>query len=51
MTVLSKKKSQALSEEGKSSSNAHGHVLPLSTAQAHSQVQNAFLAHCSLRII
>lgn len=48
MTVLSKKKSQA--EEGKSPSNTHGHVLPLSTTQAHSQVQNTLLPHCSLQI-
>jgi len=40
MTVLSKKKAQALSEECEPSSSAHGHVLPLSTTQTHSQVNN-----------
>ncbi|XP_025418279.1 OTU domain-containing protein 5-B-like isoform X2 [Sipha flava] len=38
MTVLSKKKSQAHSEDGEPSSSAHNLALPMTTAQAHSQI-------------
>ncbi|XP_026817913.1 OTU domain-containing protein 5-A-like [Rhopalosiphum maidis] len=38
MTVLSKKKPQALLEECEPSSSTHGHALPHPTTQAHSQI-------------
>ncbi|XP_050438980.1 OTU domain-containing protein 5-B-like isoform X2 [Adelges cooleyi] len=38
MTVLSKKKTQAISEEGEQSSSSHVHNLPLSNIQAHPQI-------------
>lgn len=47
MTVLSKKKAQALSEECEPSSSAHSHALPLSTTQAHSQVNNNLTSYYS----
>lgn len=39
MTVLSKKKSKTILEDGEPSSTEHGHGLPLSTTQPHSQVR------------
>lgn len=39
MTVLSKKKSQSILEDGEPSLAEHGHGLPLSTTQPHSQVR------------
>lgn len=45
MTVLSKKKAHSLAEECEPSSSAHGHALPLSTPQTHSQVNNNLLSY------